>query len=265
MAPHLKPLAEQVIVLTGASSGIGLCTAQLAAQRGARLVLVARSTRVLETLVSLIGSAGGSAICLAVDVAVRHEVLAAARAAVDRFGRIDTWINNAGMSMYGRLDQVGEAEARRLFDVNFWGVVNGSLAALPHLLAGGGALINVGSEVPQDDLPLLGMYSSSKHAVKRFTDALRTEIVDVDQAPVLITLVQPGATDAAHAPQARGPLHAEPGLPAPAVDPMRVAEAILRAATGGGRAVEMIQPPPPFIHAAPAATQTAARPSARHA
>jgi NADP-dependent 3-hydroxy acid dehydrogenase YdfG len=240
MAAKLKTLAEQVIVLTGASSGIGLCTAQLAAQHGARLVLIARSTRVLDTLVGIIGHSGGSAICIAADVAVREEVLGAARTAVARFGRIDTWVNNAGVSIYGRLDQISETDGRRLFDVNFWGVVNGSLAALPHLAAGG-ALINVGSELPDDDLPLQGMYSSSKHAVKGFTDALRTEMVDVDHAPVSITLIQPAAADVSYPQQGRAQMVAVPDLPAPAPDPMLVAKAILKAATEGGRDVKVHQ------------------------
>jgi Short-chain dehydrogenases of various substrate specificities len=230
MTATLKPLAQQVIVLTGACGAIGVCTAQLAAQRGAKLVLVARSVRVLDTLAGIIRSGGGEAICLAADVAARDEVIAAARAAVARFGRIDTWINNAGVAIYGRLDQVTEADSRHLFDVNFWGAVNGSLAALPYLLGTGGALINVGSELAGHARSLQGMYSSSKHALKVFTDALRTEVVEVDGASVAIVLIEAsalggtGAQDAVDRPDAGSP------LPAPALDPMRVAEAILRAA-----------------------------------
>src|SRR6185503_9039288 len=98
------------------------------------------------------------------------------------------WVNNAGQGLYGRLDEVSEADSRRLFDVNFWGVVNGSLAALPYLKRNGGALINVGSEVSDAYVPLLGMYVATKHAVKGFTDSLRIEIEQVDQAPVSVTL-----------------------------------------------------------------------------
>jgi NAD(P)-dependent dehydrogenase (short-subunit alcohol dehydrogenase family) len=239
MAVKLKPLAEQVIVLTGASSGIGLCTAQLAAQQGARVVLIASSTRVLEALVSTIGASGGEAICIAADVAVRGEVVAAARGAAAHFGHIDTWVNNAGVSIYGRLDQVSEAESRRVFDVNFWGVVNGSLAALPYLL-GGGALINMGSDLPDRDLPLQGMYASSKHAVEGFTQALRAEVVDVDHAPISITLIHPGATvvpASSYEHEAGYLQHKAARVP----DPMRVAEAILRAATGDALEVRVAQ------------------------
>jgi len=209
MPANLDPLARQVIVLTGASNGIGLCTAHLAAQRHARLVLVARNTQVLDSLLAVISSSGGRAIPVAADVAVREQAMAAARAAIEHFGRIDTWINNAGMSIYGRLDQVSEAASRHLFDVNFWGVVNGSLAALPYLVSAGGSLINVGADVSQGSGPLQGMYVSSKQAVKGFTDALRAE-VQVSRAPVAITLIRPGSPN-----------------------PLRIAQAILAAATKG--------------------------------
>src|SRR4029078_12756175 len=102
--------------------------------------------------------------------------------AISEVGPTDTWVNNAGLSIYGRLDEVSEEDNRRLFDINFWGVVNGSLTALPRLqAAGGGALINLGSEVSEAAVPLLGMYAASKHAVKGFTDSLRIEIERVDQ------------------------------------------------------------------------------------
>src|SRR5439155_12395807 len=135
-------------------------------------------------IVERINAAGGEAIAVDCDVADRTQVNHVAAEAVARFGRIDTWVNNAGQGLYGRLDEVSEADNRRLFDVNFWGVVNGSLAALPRLKEKGGALINVGSEVSESYAPLLGMYTASKHAVKGLTDALRVEVEDVDKAPV---------------------------------------------------------------------------------
>jgi NADP-dependent 3-hydroxy acid dehydrogenase YdfG len=195
MALSLKPLDQQVIVITGASSGIGLATAVAAAEEGAKLVLASRSQQTLEELAQRINANGGEAIAVVADVADRQQVQRIAEAAISRFGRIDTWINDAGLSIYGRLDEVSEEDSRRLFDINFWGVVNGSLAALPHLKTAGGALINVGSEVSEAVVPLQGMYSASKHAVKGFTDALRVEIEEVDKAPVSITLIQPTAVD----------------------------------------------------------------------
>jgi len=239
MASQLRPLAEQIIVLTGASSGIGLCTAQLAAERGARLVLVARSGDVLEQLVAEIAANGGTAIAAIADVADRAQMDEVARIAIAEFGRIDTWINNAGVSVYGRLDQVMDEDHRKIFETNFWGVVNGSLAALPYLQLEGGALINLGSEVSEAVVPLQGMYSASKHAVKGFTDALRVEVELNDARGVSVTLIQPTAVNTPFPHNARNYLDQEPKLPDPMIDPQQVAESILKAATEGGRDVKV--------------------------
>ena len=233
-----KLLKDQIIVLTGASSGIGLATARLAAERGAKLVLVSRSANTLDHLRDEIVSAGGEAISIAADVADRAKMLLVAEEAVRHYGRVDTWINNAGVSIYGRLDQVTEDDSRRLFDTNFWGIVNGSLAALPYLKANGGALINIGSEVSEAIVPLQGMYSASKHAVKGFADALRVEVEELDRAPVTITLIQPTAADTPYPQHAKNYTDKEPRLPPPLIDPRDVAEAILKAATEGGRDVK---------------------------
>lgn len=230
MGVTLKPLDQQVIVITGASSGIGLATTHAAAEQGAKLVLTARSERTLGEIVQEINDAGGEAIAVPADMADRAAVERVATAAIERFGHIDTWINNAGVSIYGRLDAVSEEDSRRLFDTNFWGVVNGSLAALPHLLEHGGALINVGSEVSDAVVALQGMYSASKHAVKGFTDALRVELEDMDRANIVVTLIQPTAVDTPFPQHARNYMAREPKLPTPQIDPADVAAAILDAA-----------------------------------
>jgi short-subunit dehydrogenase len=230
VAVTLKKLADQVIVITGASSGIGLATAEAAARKGAKVVLAARSGEALDEVAARLAADGGEALAVPCDVADRAEVERVAAAAVARFGRIDTWVNDAGVGMYGRLEEVSEQDSRRLFDTNFWGVVNGSLAALPHLRRGGGALINIGSEVSEAAVPLLGMYVASKHAVKGFTDTLRVEVEDVDQAPVSITLIMPTAVDTPFPQHARNYQDQEPKLPDPMIEPQRVADAILEAA-----------------------------------
>ncbi|MES2830611.1 MAG: SDR family oxidoreductase [Pseudomonadota bacterium] len=230
MPVKLKPLKRQVIVLTGATSGIGLATADAAAQLGAKLVLVARSTEALAKITEEINAGGGNAIYVAADVSDLSQVQNVAQKAVEHFGRIDTWINDAGTSIYGRLDEVSDADSRRLFDVNFWGLVNGSLVALSHLKTKGGALINVGSEASEAVLPLQGMYSATKHAVKGFTEALRVEIEEVDKAPVAITLIQPTAVNTPLPQHARNYMNKEPKLVTPQIDPYRVADAILNAA-----------------------------------
>jgi len=239
MAPSFKPLDQQVIVITGASSGIGLATARNAAERGAKVVLAARSENTLKTIVDEINSSGGKAAHVKADVAEREQVERIARQALAWFGRIDTWVNNAGVAIYGRLEEISEQDSRRLFDVNFWGVVNGSLVALPYLVQSGGALINVGSEVSDAIVPLQGMYSASKHAVKGFTDALRVEVQDVAKLDVSITLIQPTAVDTPYPEHARNYMTEEPELPTPQIEPEDVADAILAAATKPARDIKV--------------------------
>jgi len=239
MALKLKPLNEQVIVITGASSGIGLCTAESAAKQGAKVVLAARSAATLDEIVTRIRSAGGEAMAVECDVANRVQVQQVADTAVGQFGRIDTWVNNAGLAIYGRLEEVSDTDNHRLMDVNFWGVVNGSLTALPFLRANGGALINVGSEVSEAVAPMLGMYATTKHAVKGFTDALRIEVEQLDKAPVSITLIQPTAVNTPFDEHARNYMEKEPNLPTPMIDPQQVADAILGAATKPTRHVKV--------------------------
>ncbi|HEY0709158.1 MAG TPA: SDR family oxidoreductase [Polyangia bacterium] len=240
MGISLKKLDEQVIVITGASSGIGLATAEAAARAGAKLVLTARSEGALTEIVQRITAAGGQATYVVADVADRHHVERVAQAAILQFGRIDTWINNAGVSIYGRLEEVSDADNRRLFDTNFWGVVNGSLAALRYMKAsGGGAIINLGSEVSDAVVPLQGMYAATKHAVKGFTDALRVEVEEVDKLPISVTLIQPTAVNTPWPQHARNYMDREPKLPDPQIDPEDVAEAILKAAAKPMRDVKV--------------------------
>ncbi len=239
MSSFLRPLNRQVMVITGATSGIGLATAQDAARAGAKLVLVARSADMLDAVVSGLAAAGHQAVGVVADVSDRSRLEHVAQVAQRSFGRIDTWVNNAGTTIYGRIDEVSEADARRLFDINFWGMVNGSLVALPHLLRQGGALINLGSEASELAIPMQGLYSASKHAVKGFTDALRIEYEQVDGAPVSITLIQPTAVDTPLPEHARNYMACAPKLPSPQVDPHRVAAAILNAAVTPARDVKV--------------------------
>ena len=119
MKAKLKPLNQQVMVITGASSGIGLATAYEAAKRGATVVLAARNKRALDGAVSTITGRGGTAMAVQTDVSDRKQVQALADAAVKAYGGFDTWVNNAAVGIYGRLDVVPEDEQRRLMDVNY--------------------------------------------------------------------------------------------------------------------------------------------------
>jgi NAD(P)-dependent dehydrogenase (short-subunit alcohol dehydrogenase family) len=229
MELRLKRVAEQVIVITGASSGIGLVTAKMAARRGASVVLAARNGRDLARAVDAIRAEGGRATYVVCDVADRAQVEEVAERAVAEFGRIDTWINNAAVSMYGRLQDVPVEDMRRQFDVNYWGTVYGSLIAVPHLKNQGGALINVASALADRAIPLQGNYCAAKHAMKAFTDSLRMELEE-ESAPVSVTLVKPGSIDTPFFQKARVYIDREPQPVPPVYAPELCARVILECA-----------------------------------
>ncbi|MEO6235867.1 MAG: SDR family oxidoreductase [Vicinamibacterales bacterium] len=225
-----KALKDQVIVITGASSGIGLATARMAARRGARVVLAARNHDALRDVVNEIIANGGRAVAVIADVADPDAVDRIGEKALMEFGAIDTWVNNAGLSIYGKLSAIPLADKRKLFDINFWGVVHGCRTAVRLMKHRGGVLINIGSEVSDVAIPLQGIYSASKHAVKGYTDALRIEL-DHDRIPLAVTLVKPSAINTPYPEHARNYMKdGVPALPAPLYAPEVVAEAILRCA-----------------------------------
>ncbi len=229
MGLSLKNLAEQVIVITGATSGIGLVTARQAARRGARLVISARGEEGLKRLAAELTGQGGEVAYVVADVGEEAQVREIARVAIERFGGFDTWVNNAGVSIFGRYEDVPLADQHKLFRTNFWGVVHGSLIAAEHLKTRGGAIINLGSELSDHAIPLQGMYSASKHAVKGFTDSLRIELEHA-RAPVSVTLIKPAALDTLFIPHAKNYMNVEPKLPPPVYAPDLAADAILYAA-----------------------------------
>ncbi len=244
-----KPLKEQIIVITGATSGIGLATAREAAKRGAKLVLSARNEEDLARIAADIVAEGGYAVYVGADVADPRAVDHIKDVAIAKFGGFDTWINNAGTSIYGKLHDVDLVEARRLFDVNFWGVVHGSKTALSHLRERGGTLINIGSVLSQRAIPLQGIYSATKHAVKAYTDALRME-VEMENLPVSVTLVKPAAIDTPYTEHARNHLDVAPQNPPPVYAPELVADVLLYCAEhprrdvivgGGGKMMSLLE------------------------
>jgi short-subunit dehydrogenase len=229
MGAKLKKLEEQVIVITGASSGIGLVTARMAAGRGAKVVLAARSEGALRQLRDEIRAEGGEAIYVVADVGHEPDVRRIAREAIERFGGFDTWVNNAGVSIYGRVLDVSLEDHRRLFETNYWGLVHGSQVAAEFLRGRGGAIVNVGSSLSDRAIPLQGTYCASKHAVKGYTDALRMELEEED-APVSVTLIKPSAIDTPYKDHAKNYLPVEPENPPPVYAPETVAQAILHSA-----------------------------------
>ena len=226
---QLKPISQQTIVLTGATSGIGLATARLASERGARLLLVARNEDALKQVCAELTAKGGRAEYAVADVADRAQVDAAAARAVALFGGFDSWINDAGAFIYGAIEDVPLEDQRRLFDVVYWGVVHGMLAASAQLKSRGGAIVNVGSVLGEIAIPFQGPYCAAKFAVKGFTEAFRRETEAAGQ-PISITLIKPAAINTSFMEHARNAI-GSPGTrnPPPAYDPHLVARAILHA------------------------------------
>ena len=229
MRLELKPLAQQVVVITGASSGIGLVTARAAAHRGAKLVIAARNEAALQALADELRQQQRDVIHVVADVGVEADIERIAAQAIGHFGGFDTWVNNAGVSIYAGLEQPAMEENRRLFDTNFWGVVHGALAARRHLRQRGGAIVTVGSMLSDMSLPMQGMYCASKHAVKGFINALRMESERAGE-PVSYTLIKPASVNSMLTEHARNYLPMKPDLPPPVFAPRVVADAILHAA-----------------------------------
>lgn len=232
----LRPISDQVLVITGASSGIGLVTAKKAAAAGARVVLVARNQPALAQAVEEILAEGGVAAYAVADVGDAPQVEAVGSYAVERFGRIDTWVNNAGVAIYAMLANTPLEEHERLFRTNYFGTVNGCIAALRHLEKSGGALITVGSIASDIPSPVMGAYAASKHAVRAYVESLRVEVT-ASGAPVSVTLIKPSGIDTPIAQHAANHMGAEALIPSPVYDPSLVANAILDAAVTPRREV----------------------------
>jgi NAD(P)-dependent dehydrogenase (short-subunit alcohol dehydrogenase family) len=227
----LKPLNEQVLVITGASSGNGLATATAAVRKGASVVLAARNLEALRQVESRLQAEGGQVAIVATDVADQAAVERLAQTAIDRFGGFDSWINNAAAATYGTVEQVPVADHRRVFDVNYFGTLHGCLVAARHLRErGGGAIINLGSILGDRAIIQQGPYSATKHAVQALTDTLRMEL-EREQAGISVTLIKPGAINTPYPEHARNFMDEPPRLPPPLYDPALVADAVLFACT----------------------------------
>jgi NADP-dependent 3-hydroxy acid dehydrogenase YdfG len=228
MPLKLKPLHEQVIFITGATSGIGLATVHLAVEQGAKVFMTARNEEDLQRIQDEMRQNGYDTAYAVADVGEIDQLQFAADQCVNTFGRIDTFVNNAGITIYSKLLDTTTEEAKRLFDTNFWGVVNGCKVAVPIMKDNGGVIINMGSVLSRIALPIQGIYSASKHAVKAYTDSLRAELM-AQNFPLQLTLILPSSINTPYVEHARSHI-GEPRHSPPVYATDVVARAILRCA-----------------------------------
>ncbi len=225
-----RPIDEQVVVITGASSGIGRETARLFSERGAAVVLAARNETALRAVAGEIAGRGGQAHIVVTDVADWPQVERLAGEAVERFGRIDTWVNDASISGYGTVEQMAVEELERIVQINLIGYIYGIKAALPHLKRQGqGTIINVSSGLAERAVPLQAAYCAAKHGVKGFTDALRLELAHEGSA-IRVTQILPSSVNTPFFTHARSKMGVKPKPIPPVYEPKVVAEAIVFAA-----------------------------------
>jgi NAD(P)-dependent dehydrogenase (short-subunit alcohol dehydrogenase family) len=226
---QLKPVAEQVVVVMGASSGIGRATALRFAEQGAKVVVAARGEPGLRSLVTEIENQGGTATAVVADVADLAQVQAVADRALQVYGRLDTWVHMAGVLLVAGFDDTTAEEFARVLQVNLLGQVHGAKAALPHLRRGGGAFISMSSMGSQRGIPLQSAYCSSKHGIDGFLESLRVEL-QRDGVPVSVTQVMPGTINTPLFDNARTKMGVKPVAPPPAYPAWVVADAIVHAA-----------------------------------
>jgi NAD(P)-dependent dehydrogenase (short-subunit alcohol dehydrogenase family) len=225
-----RPVSNHVIVITGASSGIGRESAIVLGGRGASVVLAARNKAALHEVAREVERLGGIAEVVVTDVADWPQVERLAQAAVRRFGRIDTWVNNAAVSIYATVEELTVEEIERVLHVNLLGQIYGVKAALPHLTGQGrGTIINVASALADRAAPLQAAYCAAKHGVKGFTEALRLELAR-DHPGITVTLILPSSINTPLFSHARSKLGVKPQPIPPVYEPRVVAETILFAA-----------------------------------
>jgi NAD(P)-dependent dehydrogenase (short-subunit alcohol dehydrogenase family) len=227
---QLKPIDQQVVVVMGASSGIGRETALRFAQRGAKLIVSARSMEGLQSLVGEIHREGGTALAVAADVTSFDQVKAVADRAVAEYGRLDTWVHLAAVAIYATFEQTTPEEFKRVIDINLNGQAYGAMAALPHLRREGrGALIHVSSIEARRSFPFHSAYAAAKHGIDGFLEALRVELMH-EGVPISVTNVMPASINTPLFNKARTKLGVKPMPPPPIYQPGIVADVILYAA-----------------------------------
>jgi len=222
--------AGKVVVVTGASSGVGRACARAFAAEGAIVALIARSEEALENAAAEARALGGEAMVLPLDVSDSSAVERAASEVEERFGKIDIWVNNAMVTVLSPISQMTADEFRRVTEVTYLGYVYGTLSALSRMRARDeGTIIQIGSALAYRSIPLQSAYCAAKAAVRGFTDSLRTELLH-DGSNVRVSMLQLPAvnTPQFHVVRTRMPMHPMP-VP-PIYTPEMIADATLWAA-----------------------------------
>jgi len=240
-----QTLKSKVVVVTGASSGIGEATARALAARGAAVVLAARNEEKLRFLEREILAAGDQALAVKTDVEDEASVEVMVERTVGEFGALDILVNNAGLGLSGRVAELQPADLRYLFEVNLVGPLHCVRAALPHMPRGG-RIISVSSVIGKRAIPKVGGYCATKFALNALSDALRVEISGQE---ISVTSVYPGTTRTAFRENSRRTRSEKRGWRPRGVTPERVAEKIARAAEKGGRDVYVTLPDRLFVAA----------------
>ena len=235
---ELKPIENQVVVLMGASSGIGRETALRLAKRVAKMVVAARSEAGLRSLEDDLRELGGEVTTVVADVSEFEQVEAVAQSAVEEYGRLDTWVHLAAVGLFAPFDQTRPEEFRRVLDVDLMGQVYGAIAALPRIKREGrGALVHISSVVGKRSAPLQSAYSASKHGIDGFLESLRVELLQEGWSSIAVTNVMPAAINTPFFTKARTKLGVKPkGFP-PIYQPGVVADAILYSAEKAPREI----------------------------
>jgi NAD(P)-dependent dehydrogenase (short-subunit alcohol dehydrogenase family) len=224
--PEKKSLSEQVIIVTGASSGLGRAVARLAGRRGARVVVTARGVDGLDACVHEIEAAGSEALAVPADCAVQEQVEHVVERAVERFGRVDSYVANAIVTVYAETYRYEPQELRRIVDVNFFGQVYGYWAVLPHLRSSRGTFVSVQSALAYRGIPLQGGYCASKAALRAFFESARVELEKTGWG-VDVSVVLPAAINTPQFDRDRQKIGKQPQPVPPIYQPEPFAEAVL--------------------------------------
>lgn len=234
-AISIRPIQKPVVVITGASAGVGRAVALQFARHGWRVALMARGKPRLEAVAAEVRAAGAETLALPTDVANAAAVEAAASIVLETWGKIDVWTNNAMVTVFGPAETIVPDEFKRVTEVTYLGQVHGTQTALRHMRqAGGGTIVCIGSALTYRSIPLQSAYCGAKAAIRGFVDALRCELLH-ERSPIKLTMIHLPAVNTEQFSWARCKMDREPRPVAPVFTPEAVADEIYRGALNAPR------------------------------